>query len=340
MKLRYYILRRLFLSIIVLLGVSVIVFVLTRIVPANPAAMWVGPRAGQEAIEQARIELGLDQPLYIQYLRYMRNLIQGDLGESIRTHRPVLYDIRRFMPASLEIIFAGMFFAIAVGVPLGVYSAANRNSIIDHVARMISVSGVSMPTFWLAMILQLIFFQWLGIFPVGGRIGSRVQILYPFDRITGFHLIDTLIQGNFTAFRSSLWHLVLPALTMAAYPLGLITRMVRSSTIDVLNEDYIRMEKAYGIKERTILFVYALRNSFSSALSVLALTFAYSLVSIFLIEQIFSWPGLGTYAARSIITVDYPAIIGITLVIASIYVFLNLLVDIAQAYLDPRVRLE
>ncbi|MFW5898535.1 MAG: ABC transporter permease [Candidatus Saliniplasma sp.] len=340
MKLRYYITRRLLLSILVLIGVSLIVFALTNVIPANPAARYVGPHAKPEQIEQARIELGLDKPLYVQYYLYMSNIFKGDLGTSIRTHRPVLQDILHFLPSSLEIIFLGMFIAVAVGVPLGVYSAANRNKFIDHAARFFSVSGVSLPTFWLAMIFQLIFFQWLGILPLGSRLSTRVSLIYPVERMTGFILIDSAIQGNLVAFKDALRHIILPALTMSAYPLGLVTRMVRSSTIDVLGEDYIRMEKAYGIKERTILFVYALRNSFSSALSVLALTFAYSLVSIFLIETIFSWPGLGRYAYRSIVSVDYPAIMGLTLVIACIYVFLNLGVDIGQAYLDPRVRLE
>jgi len=316
------------------------VFLLSRVVPANPASLYAGPRAGQEAIEEARIELGLNQPLYRQYFDYMSNLIRGDLGESLRTHRPVLQDILYYLPASLEIIILGLTIGIAVGIPLGLYSAANRNSIIDHLARIVSVTGVSLPSFWLAMILQLIFFQILGIFPLGGRLSTEVSLIHSVDRITGFILIDSALQGNWIAFRDGLLHLVLPALTMAAYPIGLVTRLVRSSTVDVLGEDYIRMEKAYGIKERTILFVYALRNSFSSTLSVIALLFAYSLVSIFLIEQIFTWPGLGTYAANAIMNVDYPAIMGITLFIASLYVFMNLIVDVAQAYLDPRVRLE
>ncbi|MFP4051937.1 MAG: ABC transporter permease [Thermoplasmata archaeon] len=338
MKLRYYIIRRLFFAVIVIFGVTIIAFALTRVIPANPASMWVGAHATPEQIAQAESELGLNQPLYIQYFDYISDLLHGDLGTSIRTHNPVREDIAHFLPASLEIIIWGMLIAVAVGVPLGVYSAANRNTIIDHAARFFSVTGVSLPTFWLGMILQLVFFQQLGILPSSGRISIQVELNYPFHRITGFLLIDTLIQGNFVAFKDVALHLILPALTMAAYPLGLVTRQVRSSTIDVLGEDFIRMERSFGIKEAKVLFIYSLRNSFGSALNVLALTFAYSLVSIFLIESIFSWPGLGTYAATAISSSDYPAIMGITLMIAMIYVFLNLVVDIIQAYMDPRIR--
>ena len=340
MKLKYYIIRRTLIALVVLLGVTLITFMLSRIIPSNPASLWVGPHATIEQIQAARVELGLNQPLPIQYLDYLGGIFQGDLGVSIRTHQPVLKDIIRFLPASLEIIFLGMIIAIIVGVPLGLYSAANRNSIIDHLARLFSVTGVSMPTFWLAMILQLIFYQHLGLLPLGGRLSTEVSLLNPINNITGFYLFDSLVQGNFVAFKDAALHIILPALTMAAYPLGLVTRMVRSSTIDVLGDDFINTERAFGFKERKILFVYALKNSFSSSLTVLALTFAYSLVSIVLIETIFSWPGFGRYAYKSIISVDTPAIMGITLLIAFIYVFLNLLVDILQSFLDPRVRAE
>ncbi|MFW5952929.1 MAG: ABC transporter permease [Candidatus Natronoplasma sp.] len=340
MKLRYYIIRRLILAVVVLFGVTIIAFVLTRLVPANPVHMWVGPRATPEQIVAAEKELGLNQPILIQYFGYMGDLLQGNLGTSIRTHNPVLEDITHFLPASLEIILLGMFIAVVLGVPLGLYSAAKRNTWVDHAARLFSVTGVSLPTFWLAMILQLIFFQQLGLLPSSGRISLQIQQAYPFESITGFILIDTLLQGNLIAFQDAAKHIILPALTMAAYPLGLVTRQVRSATIDVLNEDYIRMERAFGIKESKILFVYTLRNSFGSTLNVLALTFAYSLVSIFLIESIFSWPGLGTYAATSISVMDYPAIMGIVILVAVIYVFLNLAVDVIQAYMDPRIRFD
>ena len=260
MKLKYYVVRRSLIALVVLLGVTLITFMLSHIIPSNPASLWVGPHATVEQIEAARVQLGLNKPLPVQYVDYLWGILHGDLGVSIRTHNPVLSDIVRFLPASLEIIFVGMFIAVVVGIPLGVYSAANRNSVIDHLARLFSVSGVSMPTFWLAMILQLVFYQYLGLLPLGGRLSTRVALLNPVNRLTGFYLFDSLVQGNFVAFKDALSHIILPALAMAAYPLGLVTRMVRSSTIDVLGEDFISTERAFGFKERTILFVYALRN--------------------------------------------------------------------------------
>ena len=339
MKLSHFIIRRVLLSTIVLLGVCVITFFIARIIPANPAAMWVGAHPTQEQIERARKELGLDKPLYIQFLIYMNKLLHGDLGVSIRTHRPVLSDILSFAPASLELVGTSIIIAVSIGIPLGVISATRKDSWVDHLSRLFSIGGVSIFTPWLGMIGQLLFFKWLGLLPVGDRISTTVSIQYPIQRITGFYLIDSLITGNFVAFRDVLAHLILPAFVVAAYPIGLVTRMTRSTMAEILEEDYIRTAKAYGIPGRTIAYRYALKNSLGPTITVLALSFAYSLVETFLVEMVFNWPGLGRYAAFSIISLDYPAIMGVAIFIALVYIVLNLIVDILQAVIDPRIRL-
>lgn len=330
-----YFLRRAALSILVFLGVTVITFTIARLLPSDPAARWVGPRATPEQVEKARIELGLNEPLYIQYFRYISNVFQGNLGVSIRTHSPVLQDIMTFLPSSLELIISGIIIALIVGIPLGVISATRKETILDHLSRIFSIAGVSMPAFWLGIMLQLLFFKQLGILPLGGRLDINVEL----NRITGFYIVDSLISGNWVALQSALTHIILPALTMAAYPIGLVTRMIRATMSEVLDEDYIRTAKAYGVPERTIHYVYALKNSAGPMIMVLALSFAYSLTETFLIEAVFNWPGLGYYASTAILSADFPAIVGITIFISVFYIIINFTVDIIQAILDPRIRL-
>jgi peptide/nickel transport system permease protein len=334
-----YIIRRLLLAIIVIIGVSIFTFLLTRVVPSEPAARWVGPHATTEQIAAARIELGLDKPVYVQYWKYITSFFKGDWGLSIRTHQPVLHDLFLYFPASLELIIFGMFIAFLIGVPLGIISAARDGTAIDHFSRIFSIAGVALPSFWLGLILQLVFFKELKILPLSGRLDMMTDLLYPVKHITGMYLFDALVTGNFSAWVSALSHIVLPGLTLAAYPLGLAVRMTRATMLEILKEDYIRTSRAYGLSETKILTVYALRNAIGPVLTVSALTFAYSLVSTFLIESVFDWPGLGYYASKAIMTVDYPAIMGVTLLVSFIYVLLNLLVDIAQAFLDPRIRI-
>ena len=333
-----YILRRLILSFIVIIGVSILTFLLTVIVPSDPAYRWVGPRAKPEQLAAARIELGLDKPVHIRYYIYVKNFLHGDWGTSIVTHQPVLRDLMTYLPASLELIIFGMLIAFCIGIPLGILSAARSGTIVDHMSRISSVVGVALPTFWLGMILQLVFVKGLGIFPLAERIDTIIMLTDPIKERTGLYLIDSLITGNFTAFADALWHIILPAATLAAYSLGLSARMTRSTMLEVLNEDYIRTVRACGLGEVRILTRYALRNATGPVITVIALTFAYSLVETFLIESIFAWPGLGYYASRAIIAVDYPAIMGITLLIAFTYILLNLIVDILLSILDPRIK--
>lgn len=335
-----YIIRRLLLSVIILLGVSIVTFLITRAVPSNPAARWVGPHATAEQIAEAKVELGLDKPLYIQYYRFITGFIQGDWGTSIRSHQPVLKDIASRLPASLELILFGIFIALIIGIPLGILSATKDRTLLDHISRTFSIAGVALPTFWLGMILQLIFFKQLGWFPLSERVDTLLILTHPIKHITGFYLIDSLISGNLTVFVDVMKHIILPALTLSAYPLGLSARMTRNTMLEVLDEDYIRTARASGVREIKVLVKHALKNSIGPVLTVLALTFAYSLVSTFLIEAVFTWPGLGHYASEAIMTVDYPAIMSITILIAFTYVFLNLIVDVTLALLDPRIKID
>jgi len=335
-----YIVRRLVMAVVVLISVSIITFFIARVIPSNPAAAWVGSHPTQEQIAQAREQLGLDLPLYEQYLRYMQGLLRGDLGNSVTTHQPIVTDLKTFLPATMELVLVGMVMAVVVGVPLGVLSGAKKGSLLDHLTRLISIAGVSMPTFWLGLILQLFFFSWLGLLPLSGRISTEVALYNPVDQITGFYLIDTLITSNWVAFKDALMHIILPSFTLATYAIGLTTRMTRSTMIEVLNEKYILAARVAGISERVVLFVLALKNAIIPTITVLGLSFVYSLTGAILVEVIFSWPGLGTYVTNAVLSIDFPVIVSVTLVVTVFYVFINLFLDLIQAMLDPRITLQ
>jgi len=332
-----FILRRLLLGIFVLLGVTLITFFLTRVVPSDPAAKWVGPRATPEQIAQATIELGLDQPLYIQFQKYLGDLLQGDLGYSLRTRRPIMQDLKENLPATIELVFISTIAAVFIGIPLGVISAKRKNQMVDHISRLFSVGVVSLPTFWVGLILQLVFFRILGIFPLGGQLSTQIKISMDIPNITGFLMFDSLITGNFKIFFDALWHIVLPGITIGLFPVGLVARMTRSALLEILSEDYITAARSYGLNERVVLWSYALKNSIGSTSTVVALSIGYTLVNTFLTEAIFSWPGIGSYIATAVIGLDYPAIMGVTIFSAFSYVLLNLVADIIIA-MDPRVR--
>lgn len=340
MKFRYYIARRLALTVLVVWGVLTITFSLTRVIPSNPAALWVGRRASQEAIEQARASLHLDDPLYIQYLDYLLDLVNGDMGVSLRTHQPVFSDIAALWPATFELVVLSLIIAALVGVPLGVLSALKRNTWLDHLSRIFSLSGVSIPVFWLGMLLQILLYAELGLLPLQGRVSSAVIEAHPLGKITGLILVDSLIQLNFPVFFDALTHLILPAATLSYASLASITRMARSSMLETMQEEYMMVHKSSGLPRRTIIYKFGLKNSLNSVLTVLGLSFGYLLGGTVLIESIFSWPGLGRYIVRSIFAVDFPALMGVTLVFATSYVLINLLVDLSYAYLNPRIRSE
>ena len=334
-----FLLRRLGTSLFVLVGVSIITFFIARVVPANPAALYIGPKARQEDIDRVTIQLGLDKPLPVQYAVYMQELLRGDLGNSISTKRPITEELAGRIPATMELLFSGMFIAILLGVPLGVLSARWQGKPFDWMVRIISIVGVSMPAFFLGLIFQIIFFRNLDLLPLAGRVDSDLRFSHPLTEITNFILLDSILTSNWVTFKDALLHLILPAFTLAAYPIGLIARMTRAAMLEVLEQDYIRTAKAYGIRQYFIIYFYALKNAISPALTVIGLTFAFALTGTFFVEVLFNWPGLGLFTVRSLLNLDYPAIMGMTLFGATGYVLINLLVDILQAWVDPRISL-
>jgi peptide/nickel transport system permease protein len=334
-----FLVRRTALGLVVVAGVVILTFVIARVVPGDPASSWIGPHASAAQLQAARHTLGLDRPLPIQIWRYVRGVVTGDWGVAITTHRPVLSDLATRAPASLELVGAALLLALLVGIPAGLVAARWRGGVPDGVVRLGAVFGVSMPSFWFALILQLVFFQRLQLLPVSGQYDPALDTTHPLSAHLHMPVVDSLITGNWAVFKSSLTHLVLPAVVVAAYPGGIIARMVRATTLDTLGEDHVRMVRALGFPERTVFARYALKPALNPVVSVTALVFAYSLANTFLVEAIFDWGGLGSYAADAIQSLDTPAIVGVTLFIALVYVAANLAVDIAQAALDPRIRL-
>jgi ABC-type dipeptide/oligopeptide/nickel transport system permease component len=334
-----FLLRRTLTAMIVLLGTSFVTFVLARVVPADPALAYLGPRARPEEVAAIHAKLGLDQPLPIQYARYLADLAHGDLGTSIGTKQPVLHEIVTRLPATLELLAAAMLLACVAGIALGVVAAVRPNRVTDHAIRLLAIGGVSMPAFWLGLLLQVMVFGQLGWFHLTGRIDPDLEFTDPLRDVTGFHLIDALVTGNMTALWDAISHLALPALTLAAYPIGVIARMTRASMLETLSADHIRAARAYGISERIIAWRIALKAALPPTATVAGLTLAYSLTGAFFVEVVFNWPGLGQFAVTALLNVDYPAIMGITLLGACGYVLVNLAVDLVQARLDPRVRL-
>jgi ABC-type dipeptide/oligopeptide/nickel transport system permease component len=334
-----FILRRILSSIFVIIGVSVITFTLSRVVPSNPAALYIGPRARPDDIARVTKLLGLDRPLPVQYAIYMSGLLHGDFGTSIATKRPVLQELTDRAPASFELLITGMFLAVVIGVPLGVVSARWQGKPIDIATRTISIIGVSIPAFYLGLVFQIIFFRNLHWLPLTGQLNSDLRFTAPVQSITNFIILDSLITKNWVAFKDALIHIVLPALTLAAYPIGLIARMTRASMLEVLEQDYIRTARAYGIRDYFITYFYALKNAISPTLTVIGLTIAYALTGTFFVEVIYTWPGLGLFTVTSLLNVDYPAIMGVTLFGATGYVVINSVVDLLQAAIDPRINL-
>jgi ABC-type dipeptide/oligopeptide/nickel transport system permease component len=334
-----FILRRLAGSALVLLGLSVITFALARVVPSNPAAIYIGPKARPEEIARVAQELGLDRPLPVQYLTYMRDMLTGDWGTSIGTKRPVLEEIVDRLPATLELIGAAMLLAVPLGILLGVLSARWQRRPPDLLVRLVSIVGVSIPAFWLGLLLQVVFFRTLGLLPLTGRVDADLRFTSPIVEVTGLYLVDALVSGNWTALRDVAWHLVLPAVTLAAYPIGLIARMTRASMLEAIGQDYVRAARAAGIRESLITYRLALKNALIPVTTVVGLTLAYSLTGTFFVEVVFNWPGLGTFAVKGLLNLDYPVVMGITLFGAIAYVLINLAVDLAQSWLDPRTRL-
>ena len=335
-----YVVRRVALAVLVVAGVIVLTFVIAHVVPGDPAATWAGPHASAAQVAAARRYLGLDRPPAVQLLSYFGGVLTGNWGIAIHTHRPVLSDLAVAAPASLELVTAAMIMALVVAVPLGLISARWPGRSGDQVIRAGSILGVSMPIFWLALILQLVFAQRLRLLPVAGEYSPSLLFTHPLSRLTGFGLIDAPLTGNWPMFGSILGHLLLPAVVIAAYPAGLLTRMIRAQVLDTIGDAHVQMVRSLGFSERAVFGRFAMKLAWNPVAAAVALVFAYSLVNTFLVEAIFDWPGLGSYATASITSLDTPAILGVTLFIALVYVVANLAVDIFQAVIDPRIRLQ
>lgn len=327
--------RRMLLLLLVLFGVTVITFSVSHLVPGDPARMLVGQRASQEVVERMRHQLGLDRPVWEQYLRYMKDLMRGDLGTSIRTQRPVSEDLVIFFPATLELALTAMFLAVVVGIPLGIVSATRKDSLADHASRVVSVAGVSTPLFWLGLVVLLVFYGRLGWLPGSGRLDAFIAAP---PRVTGFLLLDSLLAGRADAFGNALRHLILPALCLSYVHLAVVTRQVRASMLEVLSQDYIRTALANGIPGRSVVYRHALKNALIPTVTVVGLAIGDLLGGAILTETIFAWPGMGSYVVDSINFLDFPAIMGFTVFIAVGYVLINLVVDLAYMWLDPRIR--
>lgn len=324
----------------VIAGVTVITFTLSQVVPSDPARLYAGARARPEQVAAIRQQLGLDESIVRQFQKYAGRLLRGDLGESFRTRRPIVEDLKVFLPATLELVLLSTIVALVGGISIGVLAAADHGKAFDTLGRLVTISGVSIPAFWLAILFQLLFFSSLGWLPAGGRIGRDVLLEAPIHVRTGFHLVDAALQGNWFAWRDALRHLVLPTAVLATYPVALVARMTRAAMLEVLTEPYITAAEAAGLPRRTILFRLALKNALIPTLTVLGLSFAYSLTGAVLIELVFSWPGLGKYVTDAIVRTDFPVIVGVTLVVTVIYVSINLVIDLVQLVLDPRIELK
>ena len=335
MRILSYILKRLVYLIPVLIGVTLLVFVISHAIPGDPARMMAGQKASREAVENLRRSLGLDRPLPEQYIRFLGGLFRGDLGMSIRNQRPVIDDIKDFFPATLELTLASMVLCIAVGLPLGIISAVRRNRPIDHISRVFSVFGVSMPVFWLGLMLLLLFYRNLGWLPGSGRLDMALD---PPVHVTGLYLIDTLWEGSGAKFWNALKHFILPAFCLSYVYLAIITRIVRSSMIAVMGQDYITTARANGLAEAVIILKHTLKNSLIPTVTITGLSIGELLGGAILTETIFNWPGMGKYVVDSVNFLDFPAIMGFTLVVSFAYVMINLLVDVLYAFLDPQIR--
>ncbi len=329
-----YTIRRILMLVPVLIGMSLIVFFLIRAIPGDPAQIILGQQASKEAVAQLRDTLGLDEPWYVQYFIYMKDLLTGDLGNSIRTHAPISEEIWPYFAATLELSLFAMFIAVVIGVNAGIISAWFQNSWFDYVAMLLALIGVSMPIFWLGLMEQWAFaveFRW---FPTSGR----ESILNPVDSITNLYIIDTIIQGRFDQLQTVLRHLTLPGLALATIPMAIIARMTRSSMLEVMRSDYIRTARAKGLRMFWVVYKHSLKNAFIPVLTVIGLQMGLLLGGAILTETIFSWPGIGRYIYDAIGFRDYPVIQSGILVVALVFVTINLLVDLLYAAIDPRIK--
>jgi peptide/nickel transport system permease protein len=347
-----YLIRRLISVIPTLFGVTIVVFLLLRLIPGDPAVAMLGEHAAQDNVERIREQLGLNRPMFLdvealkegdfegffdsQYIRYLGRLVQGDLGDSIHRRIPIAGELKHRFPATIELALSAMLVAVLIGVPAGIIAAARRNSVWDAASMIGSLVGVSMPIFWLGLMLIMFFAVFLGWFSVGGRLDTSTEL----ETITNFYIIDSIITGNMDALADTLKHLALPVIALATIPMAIIARMTRSSMLDVLQADYVRTAHSKGLRERVVLSRHALKNAFLPIITIIGLQTGSLLAGAILTETIFAWPGIGKWVYDAILGRDYPVVQSGVLLIALVFVLANLLVDLSYAYLDPRIHYE
>jgi peptide/nickel transport system permease protein len=334
MDLAGFLIRRFIEAIPTFFGLLVLIFLIARVMPGDPIRLALGPEATQAQIEAFRRELGLDLPLWLQFATYLQNLSRGDFGISLRTHRSVSEDLRELVPATLELVGSALLLSVVFGLPAGILSAIYRNSWIDASVRLAAVSGVALPRFWVGILLQIFLAYRLGLFPIIGRSDPGVSV----SQSTGFRTVDALLAGNMPAFLDAVWHLALPAFTLALPTIAQVARLVRASMIEVLGQHYILVHRAYGLPPRRIVYRFALRNSLTSTLTLIGLSFGALIENAFLVEVVFSWPGISAYGAQAVLAKDFNAVVAVTLVIGLAFLVANLIVDLLYGLLDPRVR--
>lgn len=330
-----YVIRRIGLAGLMLFGLVCLTFVISNVAPSDPAALAAGPDAGRSQIEAVRREYGLDQPLPVQFLRYVTDLTQGDFGRSIATGRSVGTDLARYFPATLELVIVAMTLGVLLGVPLGVVSALRKDGPVDHATRIFAVSGIALPPFWFGLLLQLGFATWLGLLPTSGRLSVFTE---PPEPVTGLLLADALLAGDGAVFREAFSHLVLPAIVLSLPCLASILRVNRSEMVEALRTDYVVAARAHGVTPWRIVAVHALKNAMLPTLAIIGLRWGWMMSSTVLVETVFDWPGIGLYAVSSAIAGDFKPVMGVTLIVGLNFMLANLIVDLLYGVLDPRLR--
>lgn len=332
MNFRTYLLRRILQLIPVLLGLSVLIFIVSRVIPGDPIRLALGTEATEEQVQQLRKQTGLDRPLFVQYVTYMAGVLRGDFGYSLRTHRNVTNDLVDFFPATLELTTVAMGIAVVIGVPLGILAAVRKDEAADHLSRVLALIGVALPRFWLAILLQLAFAYHFRLLPTIGR-GPA-----PLVHLTGLYLVDSLLTFRFDAFWTSLEYLAMPAFALSVGTLAQAMRLIRAGMIEEMRRDYALAARSYGLPPNLIIYKYLLKNAFTATLTILGLSYGFLLGNAFLVETVFAWPGLAFYGVDALRFKDFNGVIAVTLVVGAAYAVVNLLTDILYGYFDPRIR--
>ena len=331
-----YIIRRIMIMIPTLLGVTIIVFLMLHATPGDPAELLLGERATENSLQQLREHLGLNEPLYVQYGMFMGRLLRGDLGETIWTRQKVWTEVKQRFPATIELSLVALFISCVAGMILGIISATKQYSVFDYVSMVGALAGVSMPIFWLGLVFMLIFSLNLGWLPLSGRLSIGVDL----DIVTNFYILDAVISRNWPAFKDAVWHIIMPAVTLSTIPTAIVARMTRSAMLDVLRQDYIKTAKAKGLSQLKVIFKHALRNAMIPVVTTIGLQFGVLLGGAILTETIFAWPGVGKWMYDAVMQRDYMVIQGGTLLIAGLFVVINLFVDVLYAVINPRISIQ